>query len=395
MSLETTDQAAVVAEAPAAPPRRAPATRHFAWIDVRETPGERRRAAIDAAAAHGLDGVVSDDVELLGSLPPSLRRVWLPPSGGLRDGAVDVPIDVLLLTAEAVDELAAEDVDRAAERGAFVDVHDAASLATACRAARFLPWTVISFADPTKIPLEIVLATADNASGRTVTVVHDAEEAAVVFGVLEQGSDGVLLAAQQIAEIAAVGELCRDRIEPLRLCEFVVEGIAHVGAGDRACVDACSLLEKDEGMLVGSFSNALLLACSETHPLPYMPTRPFRVNAGAVHSYLLSSPDRTNYLSELRAGSNVLAVRVDGSVRRVGVGRVKIERRPLLRIEARGPADEPATLIVQDDWHVRMLGPEGAVHNVTALERGDVLLGYLPPQARHVGIAVDEFCTEQ
>jgi 3-amino-4-hydroxybenzoic acid synthase len=29
-----------------------------------------------------------------------------------------------------------------------------------------------------------------------------------------------------------------------------------------------------------------------------MPTRPFRVNAGAVSSYILSSPDRTNYLSE-------------------------------------------------------------------------------------------------
>jgi len=33
---------------------------------------------------------------------------------------------------------------------------------------------------------------------------------------------------------------------------------------------------------VGAFGGGFLLCCSETHPLPYMPTRPFRVNAGAV-----------------------------------------------------------------------------------------------------------------
>ena len=32
----------------------------------------------------------------------------------------------------------------------------------------------------------------------------------------------------------------------------------------------------------------MILCVSETHPLPYMPTRPFRVNAGAIHSYTLA-----------------------------------------------------------------------------------------------------------
>src|SRR2546428_7598838 len=52
-----------------------------------------------------------------------------------------------------------------------------------------------------------------------------------------------------------------------------------------------------------------------SHPLPYMPTRPFRVNAGAIHSYTLSKDSRTNYLSELRAGSKVLAVDIKGQTR--------------------------------------------------------------------------------
>ena len=63
------------------------------------------------------------------------------------------------------------------------------------------------------------------------------------------------------------------------------------------------------GFLVGSFGGGFLLCCSETHPLPYMPTRPFRVNAGAVSSYILSSQDRTNYLSELRQGDTVIGSR--------------------------------------------------------------------------------------
>ena len=46
-----------------------------------------------------------------------------------------------------------------------------------------------------------------------------------------------------------------------------------------------------------------------------MPTRPFRVNAGAVSSYVLSTVERTNYLSELRQGHTVTGVRVNGETR--------------------------------------------------------------------------------
>src|SRR6185369_6223687 len=134
---------------------------------------------------------------------------------------------------------------------------------------------------------------------------------------------------------------------------------------------------------------------SETHPLPYMPTRPFRVNAGAVMSYTLAGPDRTRYLSELRAGDRVLAVDVKGHSRRVTVGRVKVESRPLLSIEATAPDGRRVNLIVQNDWHVRLLGPGGAVLNSTDLVSGDRVLGYLPERDRHVGYPIDELCHEQ
>jgi 3-amino-4-hydroxybenzoic acid synthase len=165
--------------------------------------------------------------------------------------------------------------------------------------------------------------------------------------------------------------------------------------GERACVDTCSHFRLDEGILIGSHSQGLILGCSETHPLPYMPTRPFRVNAGALHSYTLTAAGRTSYLSELRCGSEVLAVDSAGRTRMVTVGRVKIETRPLLALDARAPSGVPVNLIVQDDWHVRVLGPGGAVLNVTELTAGSRVLGYLPTEQRHVGYPIDEFCIEQ
>jgi 3-amino-4-hydroxybenzoic acid synthase len=165
--------------------------------------------------------------------------------------------------------------------------------------------------------------------------------------------------------------------------------------GERACLDTCSLLGKDEGLLVGSFASGLVLTVSETHPLPYMPTRPFRVNAGAIHSYTLAPGGRTRYFSELSAGSQLLAARANGELRTVTLGRVKIERRPLLSISATGPDGQRANIIVQDDWHVRLLGPDGLPRNVTELRPGHALLGFLPDDARHVGYPVREFCIEQ
>jgi len=83
---------------------------------------------------------------------------------------------------------------------------------------------------------------------------------------------------------------------------FAATGVGHVGVGERACVDTCSYLGQDEGILVGSQARGMILCASETHPLPYMPTRPFWVNAGAIMSYTLAEDGRPRYLSELRAG---------------------------------------------------------------------------------------------
>ncbi len=77
------------------------------------------------------------------------------------------------------------------------------------------------------------------------------------------------------------------------------------------------------------------------------------------------------------------------------MGRTKIETRPLRSIDAVAPDGRAVNLIVQDDWHVRVLGPGGAVLNSTSLAPGDRLLGYVATKDRHVGYPIDEFCAER
>jgi 3-amino-4-hydroxybenzoic acid synthase len=281
------------------------------------------------------------------------------------------------------------------EFGRFVEIVDAPTLEDACESARTEKWSVLLFRDPTKIPLEIVIAAAARSTGSLITVAQDVEEAEIIFGVLEHGSDGVMMAPKKVGDTAALKRAAEADVPNLDLVELRVVETTHIGMGERACVDTCTHFREDEGILVGSHSKGMILCVSETHPLPYMPTRPFRVNAGAIHSYTLGKDERTNYLSELKAGSKVTAVDVKGNTRLVTVGRVKIESRPLISIDAEAPNGQRVNLILQDDWHVRVLGPGGAVLNSTELKPGDTVLGYLPSEDRHVGYPIDEFCLEK
>ncbi|WP_329214181.1 3-dehydroquinate synthase II [Streptomyces sp. NBC_01485] len=404
----------------------------FAWIDLREVPRPQLQSVVDAAIHARMAGVLSADAELLGTLPPTITRVLAADSvptatvtaggkkpgdkegkdaGSPKDGAgakdakegKPTGIDLLLrkfTTQDDLDALAAANRTTGTGTGSatpvvgFIGVRDDRTLRLSCSGAMALPYTVIHFADPTKIPLEIVLAAAESAEGKLVTVVDGLEEAAIVFDVLERGSDGILFTPRNADDVFALARLLEATTPQLELSTLTVESIRHVGLGDRVCVDTCSHFEEDEGILVGSYSSGFVLCCSETHPLPYMPTRPFRVNAGALHSYTLGPDNRTNYLSEVGSGSALLAVGADGRTRRVVVGRAKLESRPLLEIRTHAEDGRLVSLTVQDDWHVRVLGPGGKVLNVTELQAGDELLGYLAADKRHVGLPIGEFCKE-
>lgn len=365
----------------------------ISWLDVRGL-GAATAPVIQEALHHRLSAVISDDAEDLAGLPPTVRKVLFPQGKALPEhfGEADV---VIVEPARHGDPAVLSTEHEGVEFGTYVEIVDADTLELANQAARTQPWSLLYFRDPTKIPLEIVLAAAANAEGSIITQVADVEEAVIVFGVLEHGSDGVMMRAKTVGDAAALQAAATADPDDVDLVELTITRTAHVGMGERACVDTCSHFGQDEGILVGSHSKGSILCVSETHPLPYMPTRPFRVNAGAIHSYTQSANGRTHYLSELQSGSKVLAVDVKGQTRLVTVGRVKIESRPLISIDAVGPDGSEVNLILQDDWHVRVLGPGGMVHNSTELKPGDVVLGHLPVEDRHVGYPINEFCLEK
>ncbi|MFI9759320.1 3-dehydroquinate synthase II family protein [Streptomyces sp. NPDC051963] len=367
-------------------------TMKLTWLDIRGA--SAAQAVLEEALHQRLDGVVSDTLADLGNLPPTVRKILFPQGKALPD---DLTVaDVVIVDPRehgAPAELA--QAHPGVEFGRFVEIVDAATLEDACQSARTERWSLLLFRDPTKIPLEIVIAAAAGAEGSTITIAQDVAEAEIVFGVLEHGSDGVMMAPGAVGDATALKQAAATETSPLDLVELTVIATEHVGMGERACVDTCSHFREDEGILVGSHSKGMILCVSETHPLPYMPTRPFRVNAGAIHSYTLSRDGRTHYLSELKSGSKVMAVDVKGQTRIVTVGRVKIESRPLISIDARAEDGRTVNLILQDDWHVRVLGPGGAVLNSTELKPGDRVLGHLPAEDRHVGYPINEFCLEK
>lgn len=274
-------------------------------------------------------------------------------------------------------------------------VCDAATLEKACELLAQVDYLFLKLVDETNIPLELVLARAQPTRVRVIKSVETVEEALVALGVLEHGCHGILLAPRDLESVARIAhELTARPTHRLDLVEAEIVGLQYAGMGHRACVDTTTLMATDEGMIVGSTSSGGLLACSEVHPLPYMNTRPFRVNAGAIHSYLWGPGQLAGYLTDLSAGSEVLAVSTSGEARAVRVGRVKIEVRPLLKIEAVS-GDVSVNLFAQDDWHVRIFGADGRPSGVTTLKPGDKVLGYVCEPGRHVGIKISETIVEQ
>ena len=171
--------------------------------------------------------------------------------------------------------------------------------------------------------------------------------------------------------------------------------IKEVGSGDRVCIDTCSLLAVGEGMLIGSQSQGLVLIHSESLPSEFADPRPFRVNAGAVHAYILLPNGKTQYLSEIEAGTEVLIINTAGECRTVTVGRSKIEKRPLLLIEAEINQFVIKT-IVQNAETIRLVKDDNSPISVSDLKVGDQILVYFVPKGgRHFGKPVDESILEK
>ncbi len=241
------------------------------------------------------------------------------------------------------------------------------------------------------IPLENLVARR-----RKILVSAGTPEDVELFrGVLEKGVHGIVLSAETPERMRALASFARRNAETVPLAAARVTSVTPLGIGDRACVDTCALIAGSKGMLVGNSSAGLFLVCAENVPNPYVLPRPFRVNAGAVHSYCRLPGGRTSYLSELAAGSSVLIVDEAGNGETVPVGRVKVERRPLLLVGARSPSGAEHSVVLQNAETIRLVGPGGAAVSVARLAVGDAVLLAEEAAGRHFGTAVDETILEK
>ncbi len=266
------------------------------------------------------------------------------------------------------------------------------------RAARSLRGTakhvVVRAADWKIIPFENLIAAFQGSGTRLMAEVRSADEAKLFFETMEAGVDGILLRPSSPRDVAAVRSLVEDRDMAVPLASARITALRSVGLGDRVCVDTCSLLHDGEGMLVGNASSALFLVHAETIESGYVAPRPFRVNAGPVHAYILLPDGKTKYLSELRSGDEVLVADARGRTRSAIVGRVKIERRPLILVEAEVSGSRHTTL-VQNAETIRFVTPNGEAVSVSALRVGDDVLLHLEEGGRHFGMRIRETITER
>jgi len=244
------------------------------------------------------------------------------------------------------------------------------------------------------IPLENLIAGLQKIDVEIIAGVKNAEETKLALETLEHGSDGVLLDTDDLSEIKKVISV-RDRsgMEKISLVKATVTKVKPVGMGDRVCVDTASLMVPGEGMLIGSQSNGLFLVHSESEESPYVAARPFRVNAGAVHAYIRVG-EKTRYLSELASGDDVIIVDSEGKTRPAVVGRIKIERRPLMLVEAEVEGTRIKTLL-QNAETIKLVGIDGRPVPVTALKEGDEVMVYFEAAARHFGIKIEETIIEK
>ena len=245
------------------------------------------------------------------------------------------------------------------------------------------------------IPLENALAGRGAGRRNPIGVVSEApSEVPAALGALERGADLVIVVVRNEGDIDRLSELVdRPPSVALHWRTVPIAATRPAGLSERVLVDTTRILRPEEGLLVGSTARFLFAVASEATGSRFSRPRPFRVNAGAPHSYVLLADGTTRYLSELVPGDRVLVVAPGRPSSVARVGRLKIERRPMVMVEAVDGPFRP-TVFVQEAETVRLLGRRGP-RSVVALGRGDRVWGADLPRARHLGTAIEESVEER
>lgn len=249
---------------------------------------------------------------------------------------------------------------------------------------------IVKTNDWTVIPLENLIAQKAD----IIAEVTNSSDAKTALATLEKGVNGVLLTTTDLVEIKKVASVIKESSEKINLSKASIISTKQLGSGDRVCIDTCTNMAIGEGMLVGDSSSGMFLIHSESVENPYVEQRPFRVNAGAVHAYVKVPGGKTKYLSELKIGDEALIVNANGNTQISVIGRCKVEKRPLMLVEAKA-GNKKISLVLQNAETIRLVKPNGKPISVVKLKPGDEVLAFVEEAGRHFGMKVEEKIIEK
>ncbi len=312
-------------------------------------------------------------------------QIWL--ESGTRQEGVDLVLgDDLEIDGEAL-------YINDQQVGRKVDVSNAEGQSKARSIAGSVEWILLDLGQWKMIPIENIIAACDGGPTKVAARISSPEQVIGAAFALQIGVDALLvdektlptalIAKSQRGESAS-STVKEDKFSNFELSEIEIIEVKEGGVGDRICIDLTSMLQLGEGMLVGSNSNSMVLVHGETVESEFVPTRPFRVNAGAAHTYILMANGETRYLSELKMGDEVLVISKEEISRSATVGRVKIERRPFILFQWKDEKHNEAGALLQQAETVRLVSGSKLI-SVTELKPGMKIMGWTGGAGRHVG----------
>lgn len=372
----------------------------FAWIMAEGREWDKKKNFITTALESGIDHIVDfndvGNIKRLGNvtLISDMEGSDIIMVGRNSEGDSTIPLPENIR--ESKDLLAVKKLKRKEKPvAAYVEITSKKHEQLASQLGKIADYLILMGRDWKVIPLENIIAELQKEDVKLIATVADYDDAKLALETLEYGTDGVLLCPKEISQIKKVADLVEKvDSESYLLKPATVTRVEPVGSGDRVCVDTCSMMKVGEGMLIGSYSKGLFLVHSESLESEYVASRPFRVNAGPVHAYIMTPNNKTKYLSEIQTGDEVLTVDKDGKTQNAIVGRVKIEKRPLMLVEAEYNGVKLRTLL-QNAETIRLVKEDGKPISVAELKVGDKIMVYLNPGARHFGMAIEETIIEK
>lgn len=174
--------------------------------------------------------------------------------------------------------------------------------------------------------------------------------------------------------------------------EFMeVTKIEEIGEGMRVCLDFVDILAPSDGVYIGNTGHGYIKVLAENRESEGYPARPFRINVGSFHQYIFQDGE-TKYLHEWKAGDEVI-ITDEREERKIPLGRVKMEKRPLMRVECT-LGDKLVSATLQKSTSVFVVEEQAGEMPLMDVQQGQKILVLADEPGRHLGEKIDEVIFE-